>query len=262
MKFIKTSRDKLILLILGIVIGFTVGIIIARLQIEKQKEVRLSDDKLNLLYEKIMEYFSPKADLAKTTEFQAGRISLICKKRNHNSSGQQDDSGVLSDSTMVNPDALDEFVGKYGNNLDSLTLDSLLKHNKDLAYNTGTDDDIVIKKDRFILSLEIPVKGLNSKEEKYQNYLDSLLTDNNSSHKSGKVKVEFWFSPINYKGYKYQGNRMILYGINPSKNINLRIINKTLFLNDNLNIYKIDPTDEFSPLKKVTSVSIIKCFTP
>ena len=59
------------------------------------------------------------------------------------------------------------------------------------------------------------------------------------------ARVEFWKSPVNFNGYKRQGNNIILYGLNSNENLSLVQHNKGLFLLIGSVFYCLQNTDEF-----------------
>ncbi len=134
-------------------------------------------------------------------------------------------------------------------NIDSLKSDSL----------SNPSELMVIRKDRFISSktLKLMVKG---EEEKISGENDSLLDKISGVHKEedkGEFIVEFWESPINYKGYKMGNKKIILFGLGEEfEKIGLFQFNKKIFLRFNDSMYELETTYTFQPLNRVTDKNL------
>jgi hypothetical protein len=69
--------------------------------------------------------------------------------------------------------------------------------------------------------------------------MDKSRNSNNTLNTISNVKVSYWKSAINFKGYQYHRKKLSLYGINPSSNIRLKFYNSNLYMKLNGNIYLI-----------------------
>ena len=170
---------------------------------------------------------------------------------------------VYFDSTGIdlsNPDALDEFLAMYNGELpDSSLFDSILKNQKNVDinnYNDKSSGDIKVKKDKLIYAKYFTIPGL---EEFFSNdKIDSLLIDENVHEKSSnKLLVEFWKSPINYKGYKTNKNKLVLFGIDQLNMISFKMQNKILYMKYTSDYYQIDRSVEFKSLIPLNNPNII-----
>ncbi len=95
---------------------------------------------------------------------------------------------------------------KYTDNKNNDSTASSSNYNED-------NQDIVIAKDELLFSRNMKIEGFVQNNGK-ENNLDSLLiNDKTKNANSNIIKVEFWRSPINYKGYKFINNKLILFGI-------------------------------------------------
>lgn len=75
------------------------------------------------------------------------------------------------------------------------------------------------------------------------------ITSQNANEQ--KVTVEFWKSPINYRGYKRSPNKIVIYGILNFNEVQFISKDKNVYLIDNNNKYSLKLTDEFLKLKSV-----------
>lgn len=138
--------------------------------------------------------------------------------------------------------------------------DSLLRDTSSIVANQTAPQNFVVRKDEILGSRNYEVTNLQKAETK--NGSDSLL-EKVSGIKDGKkniiasFKVEFWQSPINYKGYKMTKNKIVLFGVNPDETVKLFHTDDALFMKQNQNYYKLYFTDDFKQFEKVTDSSII-----
>ncbi|NVN95824.1 MAG: hypothetical protein HXX18_11130 [Bacteroidetes bacterium] len=120
------------------------------------------------------------------------------------------------------------------------------------GMNSNSSDDIVIAKDELLFTRIIKIEGLNGGNSKKDALLDSLLiNDKTKKLPANFVKVEFWRSPINYKGYKFSNNKLILFGIYIYEDTSLESRNNKLYLNYANTFYLIEKVDDFQPLMAV-----------
>lgn len=160
-----------------------------------------------------------------------------------------------------NPEALDEFLAMYNGQLpDSLLFDSILKSQKnfDVNNNENTSSDIHVKKDKLIYAKSFSVPGIIYYMSDNTEKLDSLLSANNSSDLNNEIlHVEFWKSPINYKGYKTGMNKLVLFGIDQYRTISFKMMNNTLYMKYLTEYYQIDRTLEFKSLIPISNTGLV-----
>ena len=131
--------------------------------------------------------------------------------------------------------------------------DSLLKETGSANVHHQTKDVFIVRKDELldIRTLEV----LNLQQNEIPNSSDSLLQKVSGIKDQKKniiasFKIEFWQSPINYKGYKMSKNKIVLFGIQPEENIKLYLLNENIFMKLNQNVFKMSYTDDFKQLEK------------
>ena len=72
-----------------------------------------------------------------------------------------------------------------------------------------------------------------------------------------KFSVEFWESPLNYKGYKKVKNYLVLYGIKQFDLVELKLIKNDLYLCYADNCYLLENTSEFKNLIPINNQQLI-----
>ena len=101
-----------------------------------------------------------------------------------------------------------------------------------------TDEDIIVRRDELLESRSLELIVLDGKAK--SNKSDSLLKliDNNGNEKT-QFKIEFWKSPINYRGFKMIRNNIIAFGLETSDNCKLFSYDQQYYLKHGSAIYKI-----------------------
>lgn len=190
-------------------------------------------------------------------------------KKNHTTADPLRTTELKNDSAYYdstnfdfsNPDALDEFLAMYNGQLpDSLLFDSILKSQKNFNVNAyeNSSGDIHIKKDKLIYAKSFNVPGIIYYISDNTERLDSLLSANNSSDVNDEIlHVEFWKSPINYKGYKTGKNKLVLFGIDQYGMASFKMMNNTLYMKYLSEYYQIDRTLDFKSLIPISNSSLV-----
>jgi hypothetical protein len=140
------------------------------------------------------------------------------------------------------------------NTNDSTRVDSNLT-----AYN-GNQEEIVVRKDELVTARSIDVNNVSGTDVK--NPKDSLLQKESGIKDVSKdpvtaYQVEFWQSPINYKGYKMLKNKIVLFGIAQSENLKLYKIEDALYMKQQQNVYRLAFTSDFRQFESVKDQSVL-----
>jgi hypothetical protein len=125
------------------------------------------------------------------------------------------------------------------------------------AVNDNEDNNIVVVKDQMISIKEIPLSKKDIQNEAEENKVSSVLTDNNDNSPSKKLLIEFWKSPLNYKGYKMSEDKLIIYGIEDTELAKFIYFNNTLYLEYSDQFYRFDNSEKFRSLSRITNSSLI-----
>ena len=92
------------------------------------------------------------------------------------------------------------------------------------------------------------------------NKSDSLLKlmENASNTDKTLYKIEFWKSPINYRGFKMIRNNIIAFGLEINELVKLFSYEQQIYLKQGNSVYKLNQTTDFQPFYKVNEEAIIK----
>lgn len=139
--------------------------------------------------------------------------------------------------------------------MDSLFLDSLIRkmYFDSLLTNKNVPlDTMVLANDHLLTSKSILVTVQKSIFNK-----TDTTEDDDYVYSETKYKIEFWESPINFRGYKRSGNYVILYGLLPKNVIDYAQIDNNFFLKENQIWFMLNNTDNFSVLSPVVSTKAL-----
>jgi hypothetical protein len=121
-------------------------------------------------------------------------------------------------------------------------------------------DNIVIRKDELLNIRTIELKNLDARES--MSHADSLLEkvseikDDRNNYRNQSMKIEFWKSPLNYKGYKLSKYNVILYGLTDTENLKIYTLDGILYMKNASAVYKLDYNADFKPYERVTDEMI------
>lgn len=223
------------LFIIGILIGLLIGIsIIWWFSYLKNANWFFT----NNIVSWVTNLFSSSAENTENTDF-----SLIEKQKYKKTNPTIIDEHIIIEDTLMEEDVIDDFYDELS---EPLVFEDSLEINMSEPFSeTKKQNDITIKKDELLLRkniiLNIPI----------DTKLDSLMGITSQNANEQKVTVEFWKSPINYRGYKRSPNKIVIYGILNFNEVQFISKNKNVYLIDNNNKYSLKLTDEFLKLKSV-----------
>ena len=117
-----------------------------------------------------------------------------------------------------------------------------------------TLDAIVVRSDKLLAVKDIPLEYIEKDKKDSETNgtkADSLLADKlniKPSPRPDKVRVEVWSSPIHFRGYKFGGGKLVIYGMEADALVKVYKIADTYFLKTAVTVYRLAVTDEFKKL--------------
>ncbi len=239
--------NRILILIIGLLIGIIIGggvfwylsgstgknIFIVNQQLEKKG---LTDD-LN------------------TPEAQKSKLSKVNPKTGK---AESEEDFIAEADTLANESELLNEAGK--NKIfekDSL----LLALSVDSVYQVKFEEEnIIVKKDELLASKSITLWNLDQKQTEETIKKDSLLSAMSGIKESSNLNaytLEFWKSPINYRGYKMGRNKLVLFGIQSADAPQIFKLNENLYLKNGDKVYKIDKITDFRPYELINDPNIL-----
>ncbi len=169
------------------------------------------------------------------------------------STEKEQDSKKVVKKTKQQPNTNQSKTASTPEPTDSSRIDSA-------TVSTGSfSDEIVVKKDEMVTSKTMQVIQLtpaatkNSKDSLLQK-VSGIKEDNNSKQ---LFNIEFWTSPLNYKGYKMGKYKLVLYGVNATDDIKIYRLDDVIYLKNASIVYQLDYVSDFKYYERITDETIL-----
>jgi hypothetical protein len=129
--------------------------------------------------------------------------------------------------------------------------------------NLSSEDEIVVRKDELLSTKTIEVLNLDPIAK--MNAKDSLLQKvsgmkDDRSYSKQFFNIEFWSSPLNYKGYKLGKYKLVLYGIPSAEALKLYKLEDVIYLISGSIIYRLEYSSDFKQYDRITDELILNKF--
>jgi hypothetical protein len=233
-------KNKIVLFVFGLLAGIAIGVVFdvgIKAVFRQIRELHLSLNKIGVQQSQISQ-----------------RLDSIQGKLKDSKKGVVAAKGEIKTTMPVvqkdNAVAKDTLTNGSGN------ADSLI------AEKEQSDSNIVVMTNQLITISSLPVKNIDSVSSNKSNARsDSMLASMTNTSNEGDppvYRVEFWQSPLNFKGYKMSLGKLVLYGINSTGHVALVKGDDGYYLLANQSAYKVIYTDDFKPFERVTDRMVLK----
>lgn len=162
---------------------------------------------------------------------------------------------VFSSDNTIKHDTVTVVVEKevpvYNNN--NPDIDTTAMATDSLATDST---DFLVKKDELLYTKTFKLIELKNGSSA----IDSAMAKAADVDPTGlpqNFSVEFWKSPINYKGYKMGRGKIVLFGIYQSNDVSLVSIGNSVFLKNQELYFRLEPTEVFCNLNPVTDKNLL-----
>ena len=234
--------------IIGLLIGIIGGGIIVWLEMKDANRNFLSQ----ILYE--LNTLKLEKKIAED-KHQKEKIAETKNQKSSNRQSKLSKNDFVPEKTIYG-DSLKNPVNKNDSLLSSVKIPDSLQADSGLL----SSENIVVKKDRLVFSTFLKLKVLDDPGGAGA-AKDSLIGEISGVHREDEKRefsIEFWESPINYRGYKMGNKKIILFGINGEyENFSLYEVDKKIYLKYNDLVFQLDATYNFEPLKKVSDKTLL-----
>jgi hypothetical protein len=144
--------------------------------------------------------------------------------------------------------------------LDADTMNSHSSKDSLLISGISNPDDIVIRKDELLFTKTIEVLNLSPIANRTSK--DSLLQKvSGVSDEKNNMKeffnIEFWQSPLNYKGYRMSKYKLVLYGVTSADKLKIYKLDDVIYLKNGALFYQLDYANDFKQYERITDEVII-----
>ena len=195
------------LLILGLAIGYTVGVNVD----ENKKNSLIITDSIPIKYKVIHDTIIKEQIIEIKSKFKK----------------------------IINADSLVVDTLK----IDTMFLDTLKEKLIEKPKDSIQQDNLSIVSDKRLKVIDLPISYVNENS----NLADSLLQSSIDIKIVNKtlINVEFWESPIGFKGYKLSKSKLILYGLSPQLDYTILKQNDIYYLKFHSITYELKETEKF-----------------
>lgn len=121
------------------------------------------------------------------------------------------------------------------------------------VYVSNPDDEIVVRTNEKIGEKFVTLVNLDGTKA-----IDSIRSkEAGIREEPGRiVTVEFWRSPLNYKGYTLTRSRLVLFGL-AEENISLYRMDQSMFMKTAGGVFRLENTADFRQLERVTDEALL-----
>lgn len=163
----------------------------------------------------------------------------------------QDQSSEKTVKPKKNTNVSDE------NNRNDVTNESDSLSSDDTTGNvlvTDPNGDIVVRTNELLGEKVVSLVNLDGTKA-----IDSIRSkEAGIKEEPGKsVTVEFWQSPLNYKGYTLSRSRLVLFGFGTEENISLYRLDQSMFMKTTGGVFRLENTADFRQLERVTDEGLL-----
>lgn len=251
-------KDKIQYGLIGLLAGLLLALSVFVLKLDKYFNEK-TEKYLGLFkrVESLYSNFNNKTDI-EVLKDDKNRNSVIKEAYSGMRTKKKQPLSQLLDSSSTSAGWL---LGENARLEDVLAIDSLLGDDYPDLIEDKLDDDIVVKKDEFLLSRIYEIKKIGREGEQHDD-ADSLLErvsgvkDENAMAKN-ICQVEFWRSPLNYKGYKMARNKIILFGVSDMESIHIFQLQDDVFIKYGEKVYRMVPSDDFRQFELVNDGEVL-----
>lgn len=228
---------KILLILVGLLLGIIIGGLIVFLAVGGSvKNIyvfnqSLKENKENLINSKKEEQSSNKIE--KNNKSQV--IIKYLKK--------DDETNNIIDDALKN-EATD----------DSVLINQTFNLNEDEVQE---DEEIIVKKDELVHSEMLMIINLDSIKNNTGDSLARLAANIKEPAINQFYQVEYWKSPLNYKGYKFGKNKLVVYGIEYIDKPSIYRLKENYYFKANTKVYALEKTPEFKPLEIVNNSDVL-----
>ncbi len=129
-----------------------------------------------------------------------------------------------------------------------------------IAYDSSSraSDDaetIVVRRDELLSASSVSLVSLSASSK-----TDTLLTlfQGGDPTVSPQIRIEFWKSPVNFRGYKFIRNTLVTFGLDPQEQVKVFFDSGVFYLQTGGATFRLNQTDRFLPFSIAAEESLPK----
>lgn len=122
-----------------------------------------------------------------------------------------------------------------------------------------SENSIVVKKDELLATRQVYMENLSistsANKDSVLSKVSGIRDDKNLLKQ--RMNIEFWHSPINYKGYKMAKNKVVLFGIAEQEDIKLYHLDDSNYMKLQQGVFKLEYTNDFKQLERINDETVL-----
>ena len=118
----------------------------------------------------------------------------------------------------------------------------------------NSDGNIVVREDEMLGEQAYPIVSFENKKTTDTAAQKGNVTESVTPE---SLDIEFWVSPLNYHGYKFSRNKLVLFGYSQSDLVSVMKLDNVTFLKCLTGVFKLDPSADFRQMDRVTDESLL-----
>jgi hypothetical protein len=133
--------------------------------------------------------------------------------------------------------------------------DSAFVSNDTASISSENAETIVVRRDELLSATAVTLVSLSALSK-----TDTLLTlfQGGDPSMSPQIRIEFWKSPVNFRGYKFIRNTLVTFGLDPQDQVKVFFDSGVFYLQTGGAIFRLNQTDRFLPFSIVAEESLPK----
>lgn len=165
------------------------------------------------------------------------------------------DSEIYDDTTGASEDPNIDYADDPGAEGDDVWEDE----EDDAAYNSIADSDMDVEKDKLISTALVRVL-----RPEYSDQRDSVLSEIEKrltitpERIPATVVVEKWISPVNFRGYKFNQRKLLLFGVREEQNVVIFYYVNQYYFALGERFYELDETLAFEPFQNLADTALVR----
>lgn len=118
---------------------------------------------------------------------------------------------------------------------------------------------VIVRKDELLETRQVELLNMTmlastSKDSLLQK-VSGIRDDGNTGKQA--ISIEFWRSPINYKGYKMAKNKVVLFGLDRQEELSLYKLDEGIYLKLQKGVYRLEYTNVFRQLERINDEALL-----
>ena len=71
------------------------------------------------------------------------------------------------------------------------------------------------------------------------------------------VQIEFWQSPLNYRGYKMSKGKLVLFGAEPTEELTLYKMEEVVYMKNKTGVFRLDLSSDFRQAERINDATLL-----